>query len=161
MASKTTTSSPPKVHVTTPTSDPLQKTSSAPPPEDEPSLSGLLEILKFYRSECVHEFNLLGQRLSWFVIVQSFQICLRANRRRTSHYSREYVSDELERRHAHPSEDEWQTRDFHCIEIAADNYLLTYTLIQGARVTRRSTIRRRTARGWKIVYRQGAVVEDR
>jgi hypothetical protein len=75
-------------------------------------------------------------------------------------YSRGCVLDELERRRANPSEDVWQTRDFHCQEIAADNYLLTYTLIQGARVTRRSTIWRRTARGWKIVYHQGTVVED-
>jgi hypothetical protein len=76
-------------------------------------------------------------------------------------YSREYVLDELESRHANPSEDEWQAREFHCSEIAAaDNYLLTYTLIQGERVTRRSTIWRRTAQGWKIVYHQGTVVED-
>ena len=76
-------------------------------------------------------------------------------------YSREYVLDELERRYANPREEDWQTRDFHCLEIAADNYLLTYTLIQGARVTRRSTIWRRTPQGWKIVYHQGTVVEDR
>jgi hypothetical protein len=75
-------------------------------------------------------------------------------------YSREYVLDELEKRHAGPAEDDWQARDFHCLEIAADNYLLTYTLTQGERVTRRSTIWRRTPRGWKIVYHQGTVVED-
>jgi hypothetical protein len=74
-------------------------------------------------------------------------------------YSREYVFDELERRYATQAEDDWQTRDFHCQEIAADNYLLTYTLIQGARVTRRSTIWRRRAGGWKIVYHQGTIAE--
>ena len=73
-------------------------------------------------------------------------------------YSRQFVLDELEKRYANPTVDVWQTRDFHCLEIAADNYLLTYTLIQGARVTRRSTIWRRTAEGWKIVYHQGTVV---
>jgi hypothetical protein len=76
-------------------------------------------------------------------------------------YSREYVLDELEKRYANQAEDEWQTSDFHCLELAVDNYLLTYTLIQGARVTRRSTIWRRTAQGWKIAYHQGTVVEDR
>lgn len=76
-------------------------------------------------------------------------------------YSREYVLDELEKRRAIQSEDVWETRDFHCLEIALDNYLLTYTLTQGARVTRRSTIWRRTVEGWKIVYHQGTVVEDR
>jgi hypothetical protein len=75
-------------------------------------------------------------------------------------YSREYVLDELEKRYAGPAEDGWQARDFHCLEIAADNYLLTYTLTQGARVTRRSTIWRRTPQGWKIVYHQGTVVEN-
>jgi hypothetical protein len=76
-------------------------------------------------------------------------------------YSREYVLDELERRRANQGKDAWQTRDFHCFEIAFDNYLLTYTLIQGARVTRRSTIWRRTDQGWKILYHQGTIVEDR
>lgn len=75
-------------------------------------------------------------------------------------YSRQYVLDELEKRRADPKEDVWQTSDFYCLEIAADNYLLTYTLTQGARVTRRSTIWRRTAQGWKIVYHQGTVVEE-
>jgi hypothetical protein len=76
-------------------------------------------------------------------------------------YSREYVLDELEKRYANPHEDVWEAGDFHCQEIAADNYLLTYTLTQGERVTRRSTIWRRTGRGWKIVYHQGTIVEDR
>ena len=76
-------------------------------------------------------------------------------------YSREYVLDELEKRNVEHPEDARQTRDFHCLEIAVDNYLLTYTLIQGARVTRRSTIWRRTGQSWKIVYHQGTVVEDR
>jgi hypothetical protein len=75
-------------------------------------------------------------------------------------YSREYVLDELEKRFANPSEDVWETKDFHCLEIARDNYLLTYTLLQGERVTRRSTIWRRTDQGWKIVYHQGTVVAD-
>jgi len=79
-------------------------------------------------------------------------------------YSRDFVLSTLEERYANgiPAEDVWETRDFHCLEIAADNYLLTYTLIQGDdRVTRRATIWRRTAQGWKIVYHQGTIVEDR
>jgi hypothetical protein len=76
-------------------------------------------------------------------------------------YSRDHVLDELEKRYANQVEESWQAQDFHCLEIAVDNYLLTYTLIQGARVTRRSTIWRRTPHGWKIVYHQGTLVEDR
>jgi hypothetical protein len=75
-------------------------------------------------------------------------------------YSRQYVLDELEKRAATKYEDDWQTRDFECLEIATDNYLLTYTLLQGRRTTRRSTIWRRTEDGWKIVYHQGTVVDD-
>lgn len=73
-------------------------------------------------------------------------------------YSREYVLDVLEERYRQPTEDDWETRDFHCREIAADNYLLTYTLQQGQRITRRATLWRRTAQGWKIVYHQGTPV---
>ncbi len=73
-------------------------------------------------------------------------------------YSRADVWKVLAKRHANPVADVWQTRDFQCLELAADNYLLTYTLLQGARVTRRSTIWRRTAAGWKIVYHQGTIV---
>lgn len=74
-------------------------------------------------------------------------------------YSREYVLDELEKRYQNPAEDNWEARDFHCLKIAPDNYLLTYTLVQGERVTRRLTIWRRSDAGWKIVYHQGTVVE--
>jgi hypothetical protein len=45
--------------------------------------------------------------------------------------------------------------------LAADLYLLTYTLLQDkVRLTRRSTIWQRTAEGWKIVYHQGTIVQD-
>lgn len=75
-------------------------------------------------------------------------------------YSREYVLDVLEERYRQPLEDDWEADDFHCREIAADNYLLTYTLKQGTRITRRATLWRHTAQGWKIVYHQGTVVSD-
>jgi len=51
-------------------------------------------------------------------------------------------------------------RDFQCRGIAADNYLITYTLFQGPRVTRRATLWRRTQAGWKILYHQGTMVES-
>ena len=77
------------------------------------------------------------------------------------HYNREYVLDELEKRFKSPTEDIWKTKDFDCLEIATDNYLITYTLIQGDRITRRATIWRRSNDNWKIVYHQGTIVEDR
>jgi hypothetical protein len=75
-------------------------------------------------------------------------------------YSREYVLDVLEERSQHPVEDSWETSEFHCREIATDNYLITYTLKQGERATRRATLWRHTTQGWKIVYHQGTVVAD-
>jgi hypothetical protein len=76
-------------------------------------------------------------------------------------YGRDYVLDLLEKRFENPGADVWQTSDFHCVELARDTYLVTYTLLQQKRrVTRRSSIWRRTAQGWKIVYHQGTVVEE-
>ena len=75
-------------------------------------------------------------------------------------YSREYVLDVLEERYRQPLDDDWQSSDFHCREIAADNYLLTYTLQQGPRLTRRATLWRHTAQGWKIVYHQGTLAAE-
>jgi hypothetical protein len=74
-------------------------------------------------------------------------------------YSREFILDTLENRALQGYEDLWETLDFQCLEIAADNYLVTYTLLQGARVTRRATLWRRTSSGWKILYHQGTVVD--
>jgi hypothetical protein len=75
-------------------------------------------------------------------------------------YSKEYVLDVLEQRCIDRSDDIWETADFYCLEIAEDNYLLTYSLLQGDRITRRSTIWRQTKAGWKIVYHQGTIVEN-
>lgn len=76
-------------------------------------------------------------------------------------YSRAFVLDELERRHAAPHEDVWETSDFQCQKLAEDLFLLTYTLLQDkSRLTRRATIWRRTGEGWKIVYHQGTIVTE-
>jgi hypothetical protein len=69
--------------------------------------------------------------------------------------SREFVLDTLEKRYESATEDVWEIGDFFCQEIAPDNYLTTYTLFQGERITCRTTIWRRTNDGWKIVYHQG------
>jgi hypothetical protein len=74
-------------------------------------------------------------------------------------YSREFVLDTLDNRVPDPDESKWLTRDFQCREIAGDNFLITYTLIQGPRITRRATLWRRTATGWKVLYHQGTLVE--
>ncbi len=74
-------------------------------------------------------------------------------------YSRDYVVELLLERYSNPDyEDIWETKDFDCLEIAPDNYLLTYILLQRERVSRRATIWRRTADGWKILYHQGTKI---
>jgi hypothetical protein len=65
-------------------------------------------------------------------------------------YSRAFVLDELEKRHASPHEDVWEKSGFHCRRLAGDVYLVTYTP--------RSTIREQTAEGWKIVFHQETIV---
>lgn len=83
-------------------------------------------------------------------------------------YSREYVLAGVIKRYEDPKyhgihsppENTWRTKDFYCREIAPDNYLLTYTLIQEDRVTRRATLWQRCSTGWKILYHQGTLVED-
>ncbi len=76
-------------------------------------------------------------------------------------YSRDYILDTLEKRHASPHTDVWETAGFYCRRLAVDVYLLTYTLIQGKeRKTRRSTIWQHTALGWQIVYHHGTIVQD-
>jgi len=76
-------------------------------------------------------------------------------------YSRDYVLAVLaSRQDAAQPEDVWSTSDFHCRQLAEQVYLLTYTLFQGERKTRRATIWQRTADGWQAVFHQGTVVQD-
>lgn len=76
-------------------------------------------------------------------------------------YSRERVWATLERRYADPdywAGDAWETSNFLCRQVSPDAYLVTYTLHQGERVTRRLSVWRRSGDAWKIVYHQGTVV---
>jgi hypothetical protein len=76
-------------------------------------------------------------------------------------YSRERVWATLERRYADPdywAGDSWETSDFLCRQVTPDTYLVTYTLRQGERVTRRLTVWRRSSDKWTIVFHQGTVV---
>lgn len=75
-------------------------------------------------------------------------------------YSREHVLSVLDARRANPADDPWETRDFHCRALGSDTYLLTYTLQQDARVTRRLTVWRHGVAGWQALYHQGTLVQD-
>jgi hypothetical protein len=75
-------------------------------------------------------------------------------------YSREFVLKVLFERQRDPAEDFWETSGFHVSEVAPDTYLLTYTLQQPRRLTRRATLWRKTSGGWKALYHQGTVVQE-
>ena len=122
----------------------------------DPKLLPILDALK-QREPIFHrpEFGITRQDFEAMTETDYWEVGASGRR-----YSRDYVLGVLEERFKHPLEEHWETSDFHCREIAVDNYLLTYTLKQGERITRRATLWRRTAQAWKIVYHQGTVVAD-
>jgi hypothetical protein len=74
-------------------------------------------------------------------------------------YSRRYVLDTLGARRDNPLVDDFEATDFYCRELAPDLYLLTYTLQQGERRTRRASIWQRDGAQWKVLFHQGTVVQ--
>ncbi len=52
----------------------------------------------------------------------------------------------------------WHSSDHALRRLGSDTYLLTYTLSQGERLTRRATIWQSTNEGWRIHYHQGTIV---
>jgi hypothetical protein len=52
----------------------------------------------------------------------------------------------------------WRICDLGLRSLGPDTYLLTYTLHQGERITRRATVWQETAVGWRILYHQGTIV---
>jgi hypothetical protein len=75
-------------------------------------------------------------------------------------YSRQFCIDTLEKKFRKIIKAVWEVREFQCLKIAQDNYLLTYTLVQPKRQpSRRATIWRRTEAGWQVVYHQATPIE--
>ncbi|MEO6803146.1 MAG: DUF4440 domain-containing protein [Granulicella sp.] len=52
----------------------------------------------------------------------------------------------------------WRTTNHALFQLSPDTYLLTYTLQQEARLTRRATLWQQTPTGWQILYHQGTLV---
>ncbi len=76
-------------------------------------------------------------------------------------YTRDVILQVLSDRHRAPVvDDDWRVVGFACHQLAADLFQAYYTLWQGDRCTRRSTLWRRTTDGWRAVYHQGTVVQD-
>lgn len=76
-------------------------------------------------------------------------------------YTKQDVIETCFKRYNDPEyKDIWEIKNFELTQIAQDNYLLTYILIQDKiRATRRSTIWRKVNNAWKILYHQGTVIE--
>jgi hypothetical protein len=74
-------------------------------------------------------------------------------------YSRNRIVESLEGRYENFTYETWYIEDFQCREISEDSYLVTYTLFEDDRQSRRSTIWRRSRGDWKIFYHQGTLVE--
>lgn len=75
--------------------------------------------------------------------------------------SREFVLELARKQPEHfvdANEVGWRTEDFGLIQLGSKTYLLTYTLDQNGRRTRRSTIWRRDPDGWKVLYHQGTLI---
>jgi len=75
-------------------------------------------------------------------------------------YSKQRVLDTLESRHQQPVAERLEVTRFACQQIAVDVFLVTYTLDQSGRITRRASLWRQTPDGWRVVYHQGTVVAD-
>lgn len=75
-------------------------------------------------------------------------------------YGRDFSLKLLATRAREPSTEEWSCTGYHVQEITPGSYLLTYTLHQPGRVTRRCTIWRKSAGKWLAVYHQGTPVPE-
>jgi len=78
-------------------------------------------------------------------------------------YTRDFILQTVEERFRNPSPlpDLWNTTDFQLLQLSPDTWLLSYLLEQslpsGPRLSRRSTLWRRTPPGWQILFHQGTL----
>jgi hypothetical protein len=120
-------------------------------------LAGVLEELK--RREPIFHTSEFGSTRGDFERVMAPDYWeIGASGRR---YTREFILHHLEK---NPPVDAaaagWRSYDHAVRRLEKETYLLTYTLQQVERVTRRMTIWQRTRGGWRILYHQGTVVSD-
>jgi hypothetical protein len=74
-------------------------------------------------------------------------------------YSREFILQMLaDAPPVNAATDRWRASGHALRQLGPDTYLLTYSLRQGERLTRRSTIWERTSQGWRILFHQGTIV---
>jgi hypothetical protein len=73
-------------------------------------------------------------------------------------YSKAFVLDTLENRHAKPVSESCLVTDFACQELSPNLYLATYQLDYAGRLSQRSTIWSYSSGVWLIVFRQGTLI---
>lgn len=127
-----------------------------PGPVTDPALDEILEELKS-REPIFHrpERGITRADFEKMMVLDFWETGASGQR-----YSREYVLSVLAERYSKEYTDQWKTQEFLCRKLADGVYLLTYTLFQGLRKTRRATIWQRSPQGWQIVYHQGTIVQD-
>jgi hypothetical protein len=74
-------------------------------------------------------------------------------------YSREFILESLaDSPPVDATTARWRASGHGLRQLSPDTYLLTYSLRQGERLTRRSTIWQNTPTGWIILFHQGTIV---
>lgn len=73
-------------------------------------------------------------------------------------YDRDFVIDNLLERYKFQEPDNWTCSDFSIRLLAENLYQLNYVLHQPDRVTRRTTLWRKAAATWQIVFHQGTII---
>lgn len=131
-----------------------------PDPTTDPALTEVLDAL-IAREPLFHrpEFGLTRADFERLTAPDYWEVGASGNR-----YSREYVWSVLEQRYA-TAAPSWPEPDsaigeFQVRAIAADTYLLTYTLRQPGRLTRRLTVWQHREPGWTALYHQGTVISE-
>lgn len=75
-------------------------------------------------------------------------------------YGRTLILETLKKRPPVDSQTaNWRATDFACRRLGPDTYLLTYTLDQNGRRTRRTTVWRQMGANWQILFHQGTLAE--
>jgi hypothetical protein len=75
-------------------------------------------------------------------------------------YTREFALAVLKNRPTTPPQVMWKTDNFAVKQVGQNVFLLTYTLIQPERITKRLTVWHYTEYNWQAMYHQGTVVCD-
>jgi hypothetical protein len=73
-------------------------------------------------------------------------------------YDRAFALRVLKNRQTTPLAELWQASDYAVRQVGEHVFLLTYTLTQPNRVTRRMTVWSHAESGWQALYHQGTVV---